>query len=133
MRNPDLVGLETAEFYIVDLRPEWRKKKFYPYITVWRPDDCGYAFPLCWAGIYSKARVDTKPHYYANAKGTRKLMNFPVLRAVVEALSVPEPRPGIIDGDVGLVLLNTPEVRRALWRAAYRPKRQPAAKRTGDE
>ena len=132
MNNSISTGLETAEFYIVDLRPEWRKPKFYPYITVWRPDDCGYAFPLCWAGIYTKARVDSRPHYYANAKGTRKLMNFPVLRAIVEGLSIPEPHPGIIAGNLGPVLLNTLEVRRVLWRAAYLPKRQPAAKRTGD-
>jgi hypothetical protein len=129
MTNPIRAALEkAAEFYIVDLRPEWRKSKSYPYITVWRPNDCGYAYALSWAGIYSKARVDSKPHYYANAKGTRRLMNFPVPRDVVESLSIPEPRSGLIDGNAGPVLPNTPSVRYALWRAAYRPKLAAIAK-----
>lgn len=128
MSDPTIrAALEAAEFYIVDLRPEWQRPKHYPYVTVWRPDDCGYAYPLAWAGIYSKERVDAKPGYYANAKGTGTLMNFPVPRAVVEALAIPAPRPGVVDGDVGPVLPNTPEVRRALRRACYRPKHLAAA------
>jgi hypothetical protein len=111
------------EFYIVDLRPEWQRPKHYPYVTVWRPDDRGYAFPLAWAGLYCKARVDSAPGYYANAKGTGTLMNFPVPRAAVEALAIPEPRLGVVDGNVGPVLPNTAAVRRALRRACYRPKR----------
>jgi hypothetical protein len=119
------------EFYIVDLRPEWQRPKRYPYVTVWRPNDCGYAYPLAWAGIYSKARIDAKPSYYANAKGTGTAMNFPVPRAVVESLAIPRPRPGVVDGDAGPVLPNTAEIRRALRRARYRPER-PSARAATD-
>lgn len=46
-----------TEFFIVDLRPEWRGN---PYVTLWRPDDAGYAYPLPWAGRYSKAQDMTE-------------------------------------------------------------------------
>lgn len=117
-------AIDADEFYIVDMRPEWQRPKRYPYITVWRPNNCGYAFPLAWAGIYTKECVDSAPGYYANAKGTGTLMNFPVPRAVVEALAIPAPRPGVVEEDVGPVLPNTTEVRNALRAACYRPKRE---------
>lgn len=108
------------EFYICDLRPEWQYK---PYVTVWRPANCGYAYPLAWAGIYSLDDVeDGGVYYYRPRYETKKAMDrFPVPREVVEALAV-APRPGIIDGNVGPVLPNTKDVRAKLRAAAFRPE-----------
>jgi hypothetical protein len=109
---------QSAEFYIVDVRPEWSRK---PYITVWRPNDAGYAFPLSWGGIYSKEHVDAHPRYYANKKGTKRYECFPVPREVVEALAIPKPAPRMIDGDVGPVVVNSAKTRAALRKARYLP------------
>lgn len=113
-----------SDFYIVDMRPDWARK---PYITVWRPDDAGYAYPLAWAGKYSKDRVDANPGYYCNRGATasgqprRHLTRFPVPCAVVEALAVAEPKPGVVDGDTGPVLINDAKTRAALRKAKYLP------------
>ena len=110
---------QAVEFYICDLRPEWQRK---PYVTVWRPNNANYAYPLAWAGLYSREQVeDGGVYYYRPRYATKRAMDrFPVPRAVVEALAV-EPRPGIIDGNVGPVIPNTKEVRAKLRAAAYRP------------
>ena len=108
----------TDEFYIIDLRPEWARK---PYLTVWRPDNAGYAFPLSWGGIYSRETIDREPHYYATRMGYRQWKRFPVPRAVVERLAQPKPRPGIIDGDAGPVLPNDANTKAALRKARYLP------------
>ncbi|MEO0034251.1 MAG: hypothetical protein RLZZ501_274 [Pseudomonadota bacterium] len=113
-----------AEFYIIDLRPDFMRK---PYITVWRPDDAGYAYPLTWAGRYSKETVDAHPGYYANrgclasGRPSTRLDRFPAPCEVVEALATPKPKPGIIDGDAGPVLVNDAKTRAALRRAKYLP------------
>jgi hypothetical protein len=105
------------EFYIVDLRPEWARK---PYVTVWRPDNAGYAYPLSWGGVY---RLDElKPGYHANKKGTARFENFPVPRAIVEALAIPEPRPGVIDGNAGPVIVNNAKTRGILRAAMFVPE-----------
>lgn len=110
-------------FYIVDLRPEWRKQR---YATVWRPDNAGYAWPLSWGGRYDLATIDANPNYYA-AKAysdtdcpRTRWQRFPVPCEVVDRLAV-APRPGDIDGDAGPVLLNDERTRNALRRARYVP------------
>lgn len=113
-----------SDFYIIDMRPEWSRK---PYITVWRPDDAGYAYPLSWGGKYSKETVDAAPGYYCNrgacASGQprKRLTRFPVPCDVVEALAIPKPTPRIIDGDTGPVLVNDAKTRAALRKAKYMP------------
>jgi hypothetical protein len=112
-----------TDFYIIDLRPSFAKN---PYITVWRPNDAGYAYPLPWAGKYSKERVGERPGYYAARESSKSgktdiLLRFPVPCAVVEALAIPRPRPSIIDGGAGPVLVNDARTRAALRRAKYLP------------
>jgi hypothetical protein len=107
-------------FYIVDLRVEWSRR---PYITVWRPDNKGYAYPLPWAGLYDQATVNAGGDYYSTKDGTREWRRFPVPRHVVEALAIPQPEPGVIDGNVGPVLRNNVHIRDALRRARYVPQK----------
>jgi hypothetical protein len=118
-------------FYIVDLRPEWRRL---PYVTLWRPDDAGYCYSIPWAGKYTLDRVRQAGAYYVKRlkPGDRYFdkrpvsrstwYRFPVRCAAANKMAQPEPAPGIIDGDVGPVLPNTAEMRRKLLRAAYLPE-----------
>ena len=108
----------TEEFYVVDLRPEWANK---PYVTFWRRDDAGYTCPLLWAGRYSKEQVDSKPGYY-HAREAGEVVRFPVPCHVVEALATSKPGAHIIDGDVGPVVPNTPDIHKALRGAKYNPE-----------
>jgi len=107
-----------GDFYIVDLRPQFRGN---PYITLWRPDNAGYAYPIPWAGRYSKDTVDAAPSYYAHKDGSKRYVRFPVPCDVVEALAIPKPKPGVIDGDTGPVLINNKATRDALRAAKYLP------------
>lgn len=105
-------------FYVVDLRPEMMRK----YVTFWRPNDAGYAWPLPWAGKYDKARIDADGSYYCNTNGGKNLVRFPVPCEIVESLAGGRmPDPGDVDGDVGPVLRNSLKVRRKLRSAAYIP------------
>lgn len=105
-----------GEFYIVDLRPEWRGN---PYVTVWRPNNAGYAYPLPWAGKY--AFGDLRPGYHAKKNDGRRWLRFPVPCDAVERLAIECPADGRIDGNVGPVLPNTTAVRQALRQARYIP------------
>lgn len=108
------------EYYIVDVRAEWKRR---PYITLWRPNNANYAYPLPWAGRYSKPTVDEGGEYYAKRRygSPRAWDRFPVPCDVVERLAEAWPAPGIIDGNTGPVLLNNAATRRALLRAKYVP------------
>lgn len=90
----------TGPFFICSIVKTRREDR---YITFWRPDDAGYAWPLSWAGEYSLERVNGNMAYYHN--GERSVA---VDRAAVEALAV-DPAPGDVDGNAGPVVLNTPE------------------------
>lgn len=102
------------QFYIVDLRPKWSGN---PYVTFWRPDNAGYAYPLPWAGKYDLQTVIEGGDYYTTREG-RSLIRFAVRCEIVEAMGV-TPSPGKIDGDVGPVVLNLPRIRQDLRRAAH--------------
>ena len=101
------------EFFIVDLRREFRGK---PYITFWRPKNANYAYPLPWSGRYLRADIDAAGGYYA-AKEGRSLVRFAVPCEVAERLGSP-PGPGMVDGDVGPVVVNNAANRKALREAA---------------
>ncbi len=110
---------DDTKFFIADLRPEWRGN---PYVTFWRPDDAGYAHPLPWSGRYSKQDVDDGGSYYYGSKGHgRQIHRFPVPCHVVERLSTAKPAAHMIDGDVGPVVPNTTEIKKALKAARYKP------------
>lgn len=111
--------LMAGKFYIVDVRDKFRRN---PYITLWRPDDAGYAYPLPWAGQYEPERIDANPNYYYTFRfeSTRVLERYPVPCEIVERFGV-APAKGAIDGDAGPVLRNTREVRDALRKHRYVP------------
>ncbi len=100
-----------SNYYIVSLK--WTRREN-PYITFWRPDNSGYACPLSWAGKYSEEKVLYEPYYYNDGKNT-----IAVLDEVVEALSIPKPSPGEIDGDVGPVIVNSKSNMKALRASRY--------------
>lgn len=106
----------SGPFVICDLRPEWRWK---PYVTFWRPDDAGYAYPLIWAGNYTEEAVVAGGRYYT-ASENGKLVRFAVPRSAVEAFAVP-PNPKEIDGDAGPVVPNTAAFRKKLQKLAFIP------------
>ena len=84
-----------SEFYIVSVKWSRRTDK---YITFWRPDDKGYAYPLSWSGKYSADNVMAHLGYYNNGDDT---IAVPV--EIVDPLSV-APEPGWIDNDAGPVV-----------------------------
>ncbi|UGQ44938.1 hypothetical protein [Massilia endophytica] len=83
--------------YIVSVK--WTRRDS-PYITFWRPDDCGYAWPLSWAGRYAEDDVLANKDYYHNGVST-----IAVPCMLVDNLGVP-PVKGTVDGDAGPVVLN---------------------------
>jgi hypothetical protein len=107
---------EGRDCYIVDLRREWVRR---PYITFWRPDNAGYAYPLSWAGKYAPERVRERAAYYITRRG-RWLIRFAAPCSAVDAMAE-APRSGVIDGDAGPVVPNTAENRAALRRLAFTP------------
>lgn len=106
-------------FFIVDVRRAWAGQ---PYATLWRPDNAGYAYPLPWAGRYTREQIDAAPNlYHATRYGTKRTLDrYPVPCAVVEALAV-SPAPGVVDGDAGPVVPNSAPIRAALRKARYVP------------
>lgn len=107
----------NEQFYIADLRSSC---KVDPYITFWRPENCGYAFPLPWSGKYHESEVLESVTYYTKREG-RSLIRFPVPCSVVDKLGV-DPHPGRIDGDAGPVIVNDAKNRRKLRLAAFNPR-----------
>lgn len=104
------------EFYIIDIRPEWRRHR---YLTLWRPENAGYCWSLPWAGRYSLVQVIEGGSYYAKREYQKEnWIRFPVPCEVADRLAVEQPRPGDIDGNVGPVLRNLAPVRRKLLAAA---------------
>ncbi|KXV23870.1 hypothetical protein AD942_11090 [Gluconobacter japonicus] len=105
---------DTDQYIIVDLRSAWARK---PFISFWRPDFAGYAYPLSWAGDYSRATVIEKGSYLTRRRysattdrDTGKWECFAVLRSVAEAIGI-EPPPGQIDGNAGPVVVNNKQNR----------------------
>lgn len=82
--------------YIVNLSHTRRDDKF---ISFWRPEAKGYAFPLPWAGKYSKTQVLAEPDYYNSGD------NVAVPCDCFDNMAT-EPPPGAVDGNVGPVVLS---------------------------
>lgn len=83
--------------YIVSTKHTRSDSKF---ITVWRPDNNGYAWPLPWAGKYRLEDVLAEPDYYNSRRNT-----IAVPTEILDAVAV-QPEAGWIDGDAGPVILN---------------------------
>jgi len=93
----------VSDFYIISVKHTRRE---HDYITVWRPDNNGYAWPLSWAGKYSEADVLANRDYYHCGDDT-----LAVPCALLDTLAVP-PTKGTVDNDAGPVVLNN----RANWK-----------------
>lgn len=88
------------DFYIVSVKHTKRSDK---YITVWRPNDAGYCWPLSWAGKYSEFDVLENLSYYNRGDDT-----IAVPCALLDSRSV-APEKGRVDNDAGPVVLNNKE------------------------
>ena len=110
------------EFYIVDVRQSFKGN---PYITLWRPNNANYAYPLPWAGRYTRSQIDEAPGYYHKKRygSERVLDRYPVPCAIVEKYGI-EPAKGLVDGNTGPVIPNTSEIRKALQKARYIPQNE---------
>ena len=91
-----------TDCYIVNLSHNHRTDK---YISVWRPNNCGYAWPLSWAGRYPRDLVMRNLHYYNT--GTA---NIAVPCEVLDVLKEdPDPGDILAEGDPGPVVRHTRE------------------------
>lgn len=88
-----------VEFYVISAKHTNRDHK---YITVWRPEDKGYAWPLSWAGRYTERQISDSPDYYHCGE------NVVIPCRVLDAMAVPV-IPGTVDNDAGPVVLNSKE------------------------
>jgi hypothetical protein len=114
---PDLSG---REFYVVSLAHTNRE---HAYISVWRPDNAGYAWPLSWAGKYTAEQIEANLDYYHRGDST-----IAVPCEVLDAISVP-PTKGTIDNDAGPIVPNTKGswydiLFAPIWPLAHEPKPQ---------
>jgi hypothetical protein len=100
------------DFYVISLK---HSQKRHRYITFWRHDDKGYAWPLSWAGRYGREHVMGQIDYYNNGCDS---ISVPV--DIIDAMTV-APNKGDIDGDAGPVVLNTAENWRKIMDAVIQP------------
>lgn len=101
-----------GDFYIVSLKHTMRSDR---YITVWRPDDAGYAYPLSWAGKYHEDSVLNNLSYYNNGDTT-----IAVPCETLDRIAA-DPEPKTIDNDAGPVILNKTSSWRQILDNAIRP------------
>lgn len=102
------------EYYVVSVVHTQRENR---YITVWRPDNAGYAWPLSWAGRYPQASILESLAYYHQGE------NVAVPCNLLDSIAV-APLPGTVDNDAGPVVLNTKSNWALIisWLAHYEPK-----------
>lgn len=112
---PEFAKSPDDEFYIVNLSHH-RGDQF--YISIWRPADRGYAYPLEWAGKYKRSDIEAHLGYYNSGD------NIAIPTAVIEALAI-EPLVGQIDGDAGPVVPNTKESWAPILAAIEYPTKHP--------
>lgn len=113
--NPAAAGGAERLFYVASLKHTHRE---HLYITFWRPDHCGYAWPLSWAGRYPESHVRERLDYL-NCGHT-----VAVPCEVVDALAV-TPERGHIDGNAGPVVPNNRENWKTLLAAVIEPTPEP--------
>lgn len=105
------------DYYIVSVCHTQRQHQ---YVTLWRPDNKGYAWPLAWAGKYDHEAVLADLGYYNSG-----CANIAVRADVIEALAIP-PKPGTIDNDAGPVVMNNAANWRAMLKALIqKPRHEP--------
>jgi hypothetical protein len=105
------------EFYVVSIAHTRREHR---YITVWRPENNGYAWPLSWAGRYSESRIMSSLDYYHNGSES-----IAVSCITLDQLAVPV-IPGTVDNNAGPVVMNTKENwDRILYTMSFQPPCKP--------
>jgi hypothetical protein len=85
-----------VDFYVISAKHTNREHQ---YITLWRPEDKGYAWPLSWAGRYTEQQIVDALDYYHCGE------NVAIPCRVLDAMAVPV-TPGTVDNDAGPVVLN---------------------------
>ena len=105
-------------FYVVSVCHTKRGDQF---ITFWRENNAGYAYPLSWAGKYP--RCDIRQNYHNDGEAT-----IAVRTDAVDAIAEPTPR-GWVDGDAGPIVYHNRKNWKALLAAvitepAKKPKPQ---------
>lgn len=116
-------GTTKDLFYIVSVKHTQRRHR---YITFWRSDDRGYAYPLSWSGKYTRGQVEASLGYYNSGCST-----IAVRCEAVDSLAV-DPVPGEIDNDAGPVVHNNGENWKALLaNVISEPKYKPAPEYRG--
>lgn len=103
-----------SECFIVSLK---HTKADDLYVSLWRPKNCGYCYPLPWAGRYPTELVLAKLNYYNDGINT-----VAVPCEVVEGLTIAKPEPGYVDGDTGPVVPNCEHS----WEAIHEARIDPA-------
>jgi hypothetical protein len=98
-----------GDFYIFSLKHTNRKD---PWITFWRPENKGYAWPLEWSGKYTASEIDGDPGYYNDGVDT---IAVPVVN--VESLKIEAE----VDRQTVFCLPNKKAVRTALIAARKQP------------
>jgi len=86
--------------YVISVK---HTKKDDLYISVWRPENAGYAWPLSWAGRYSDEEIVSSLDYYHNGSDS-----IAVPCEVLDELAVPT-IPKTVDNDAGPVVMHTKE------------------------
>lgn len=100
----------SDNFYVISFehtQPE------HDFITLWRPNNSGYCWPVEWAGKYTRAQIEAQRGYYSNGEST---MAVPV--DVAQRLSVPSDEFSREGEPIATVLLNAAPVWKALFKAA---------------
>lgn len=111
----------NGPYVIVDVRSSFSGN---PYITFWRPNDAGYAYPLSWAGDYTAEQLAENADYYMEHGSGGSMIRFPVLRSIAEKFGI-KPAPGMVDGDAGPVVRNIKKNRATLELLRWRPSTPP--------
>jgi len=71
----------VKEYYVISVAHTLREHR---YITLWRPDDCGYCYRTISAGKYAEARVMSHLGYYNSG-----CSNIAVPVDIVDAMARP--------------------------------------------
>ena len=103
-----------TDFYVISVTHTNRE---HAYITVWRPDNKGYAWPLSWAGKYSEQEIHASLDYYHQGG------NVAVPCALLDGIAV-APTPRTVDNDAGPVVLNNKQNWALImgWLSTFEPK-----------
>lgn len=105
-------GYDDDDCLVVNLSHHNRRAFF---VTFWRKNNEGYAFPLAWSGLYSRESVEASIDYYHSGRSN---IAIPA-SAVADLLVAPGPR--MIDGNVGPVVLSTAENWKRILSSMIRP------------